>query len=49
MGIDNCGGLGPLVKVIRRGIIPIFQIGIPILLIILGTKTHPHFTENTVN
>lgn len=36
MGIDNCNGLLPLVKVIRRGIIPIFQIGIPILLIILG-------------
>lgn len=36
MGIDNCNGLLPLVRVIRRGVIPIFQIGIPILLIILG-------------
>lgn len=32
-----CGGLLPIVKVIRKGIFPIIQIGIPIILIILGT------------
>lgn len=36
MGNDNCGGLLPLVKVVRRGIVPIFQIGIPVLLILMG-------------
>lgn len=35
--VDVCGGLLPLVKVIRRGLFPIFQLGIPILLIVLGT------------
>lgn len=34
---DNCGGLLPIVRVIRKGIFPIVQIGIPILLILLGT------------
>ena len=35
--IDSCNGLLPLVKVIRKGLFPLFQIGIPILLILLGT------------
>ena len=35
--IDSCNGLLPLVKVIRRGLFPLFQLGIPILLILLGT------------
>ena len=35
--IDSCNGLLPIVKVIRRGVFPIVQLGIPILLIILGT------------
>ena len=35
--IDSCGGLLPLVKVIKKGLFPIFQLGIPILLILLGT------------
>lgn len=35
--IDNCRGLLPVVKLIRKGVFPLFQIGIPILLIILGT------------
>ena len=35
--IDSCNGLLPIVKVIRRGLFPIVQLGIPILLIILGT------------
>ncbi len=34
---DSCGGLLPLVRVIRKGVFPIIQIGIPIVLIILGT------------
>lgn len=35
--IDSCGGLLPLVRVVRRGIFPLVQIVIPILLILLGT------------
>lgn len=35
--LDACNGLLPIVKVIRRGVFPLFQIGIPILLIVLGT------------
>ena len=35
--LDPCNGLLPIVKVIRRGVFPLFQIGIPILLIVLGT------------
>ena len=35
--IDSCGGLLPIVKVIKKGLFPIVQLGIPILLIILGT------------
>lgn len=35
--VDDCNGLLPLVKVIRRGLFPIIQLGIPILLILLGT------------
>ena len=35
--MDNCRGLSPIVKVIKRGLFPIFQIGIPIVLILLGT------------
>lgn len=36
-GTDVCGGLGFLVRIIRDGIFPIVQIGIPIILIVLGT------------
>ena len=35
--LDACNGLRPIVKVIRKGVFPLFQIGIPILLIVLGT------------
>ncbi len=35
--IDSCNGLTPLVRVIKKGLLPIFQLGIPILLILLGT------------
>lgn len=35
--LDACGGLLPIVKVIRKGVFPIVQIFIPILLIVLGT------------
>lgn len=34
---DNCGGLGPIVRLIKNGVFPIVQIGIPIVLIVLGT------------
>ena len=33
---DPCNGLGPLVAIIRRGILPIVWIGIPIILIVFG-------------
>ena len=32
--IDSCNGLWPIVKVIRKGLFPIIQLGIPILLIL---------------
>lgn len=35
--LDACGGLLPIVKIIRKGVFPLVQIGIPILLIVLGT------------
>ena len=35
--IDSCNGLLPIVKVIKKGVFPIVQLGIPILLIVLGT------------
>ncbi len=35
--LDKCNGLLPLVKMIRQGVFPIIQIGIPILLILMGT------------
>ncbi len=34
---DDCGGLLFLVKIIRNGVFPILQIGVPIVLIVLGT------------
>ena len=34
---DVCGGIGPIVGVIKGGIFPIIQIGIPILLILMGS------------
>lgn len=35
--VDSCGGLGFLVRIIKLGVFPIVQIGIPIILIVLGT------------
>ena len=34
---DACGGLGPIVSVIKNGVFPLVQLGIPIVLIVLGT------------
>lgn len=34
---DACGGLLPIVALIRRGVFPIIQIGIPIILIVMGS------------
>ena len=34
---DPCGGLGPLVALIKNGLIPIIQIGVPIILIVMGS------------
>ena len=35
--LDNCNGVGPVVALIKNGVFPIIQIGIPILLILMGT------------
>ena len=35
--IDSWGGLLPIVRVIRKGVFPLVQLFIPIILIILGT------------
>lgn len=37
MATDPCNGLLPIVQFIRNGVFPIIQIGIPILLIIMGS------------
>ena len=34
---DYCKGIGPIVNLLKNGVLPIFQIGIPILLIIFGS------------
>ena len=35
--MDNCQGLGPIVRLIKNGLFPIIQIGIPIILIVMGS------------
>jgi len=35
--MDACNGLLPVVKLIRQGLFPIIQIGIPIILIVMGS------------
>ena len=32
----NCDALMPIIRLIREGVIPLIQIGIPIILIVLG-------------
>lgn len=34
---EDCKGLKPIVRLIKKGVFPIVQIGIPIVLIVLGT------------
>lgn len=34
--LDQCDNLLPLIRLIKKGIIPLIQIGIPIILILLG-------------
>lgn len=34
--LDACADLLPLIRLIRRGLIPLIEIGIPIILIVLG-------------
>lgn len=36
-GIAACHGLDFVVKIIKNGVFPVFQIGIPIILIVFGT------------
>lgn len=35
--LDSCQDLLPIIKIVKNGVMPIFQIGIPILLILFGT------------
>ena len=35
--LDSCNGLLPIVKLIRQGVFSIIQIGIPIILIVMGS------------
>ena len=37
IGADSCKGLSSIVRLIKKGVFPIIQIGIPILLIVMGT------------
>ena len=34
---DNCNGLGPIIALIKYGVMPIIQIGIPIILVVMGS------------
>ena len=34
--LDTCDNLLPLIRLIKNGVIPLIQIGIPILLIVMG-------------
>lgn len=34
--LDVCSDIGPLINLIKHGVIPLIQIGIPIILIVLG-------------
>ncbi len=36
IGADHCGGLLPIVRVLRKGVYPLVQIFIPIILIVFG-------------
>ena len=36
IGVDYCGGLGPIVGIIKKGFMPLVQIAIPIILIVYG-------------
>lgn len=35
--MDNCQGLGQVINFIKGGVFPLIQIGIPILLILMGS------------
>ena len=35
--LDVCDDLAPIIKFVKNGIFPIIQIGIPIVLVVLGT------------
>ncbi len=35
--LDSCGGLLPIVRVLKKGVMPVVQIVIPILLIVFAT------------
>ena len=35
--LDTCETLTPIISVLKHGLMPVFQIGIPIILIVLGS------------
>ena len=37
LAVEGCGDLEPIVRFIKLGVLPIIQIGIPILLIVMGS------------
>ena len=37
LAVDGCGDLEPIIRFLKLGVLPIIQIGIPILLILMGT------------
>lgn len=37
LAIEGCGDLEPIIRFVKLGVLPIIQIGIPILLIIMGS------------
>ena len=37
LDVAGCAGIGPVVQFLKNGLLPIIQIGIPIILIIMGS------------
>lgn len=37
LDIEGCAGIGPVVQFLKHGLLPIIQIGIPIILIVMGS------------
>ena len=37
LDVPGCSGIGPVVQFLKKGLLPIIQIGIPIILIVMGS------------